>query len=193
LLSGRAPEVVPEGRIPAAVLVPLHWGPDGLEVWAIRRTDGLRHHAREIAFPGGKPESQDLNLEQTALREAEEELGVARRRLHILGRLRSVPTATSRFLLYPFLATIEAGAEPRPNPAEVAELIRTPLLAFFDGRVGYRAVRLGGGRLSPIFDFRSASMYGASAHVLLEVLQLHADCHGLRLPRPGLTDVIPWQ
>ncbi len=184
---------MPEGRIPAAVLAPLHWGPEGLEVWAIRRPDGLRYHAREIAFPGGKPEPQDRDLEQTALREAEEELGVARRRLRILGRLQSVPTATSRFILHPFLATVERGDEPRINPAEVAELIRTPLLAFFAGQVGYRAVQLGDGRLSPIFDFGSASMYGASAHILLEVLQLHADSHGLRLPEPGLTDVIPWQ
>src|SRR5690242_14526886 len=66
------------GRIQAAVSVPLHRGGRGLEVWAIKRTDGLRHHAREIAFPGGQRDDGDRDLRDTALRELEEELGIDR-------------------------------------------------------------------------------------------------------------------
>jgi len=92
--------------------VPLYAGARGLEVWAIKRVDRLRHHAREIAFPGGKPDPGDRDLMDTAFRETEEELGISRDRLHLLGPLAPVPTATSRFTLNPFVALVEAGLTP---------------------------------------------------------------------------------
>jgi len=182
-----------EGRIAAAVCVPLHQGPRGLEVWAIKRVGALRHHAHELAFPGGKREPGDRDLADTALREMEEELAIPRRRLRILGPLAPVPTATSRFTLNPFVAEVAPGAEARPEAAEVAALIRMPLGDFFAGRVPYRAVDLGQGWRSPIFDFEVGSMYGASAHVLEELLLLYAGIAGLAFPEPALTDRIPWQ
>lgn len=173
--------------------MPLYLGPRGLEVWAIKRTDGLRHHAREIAFPGGKPDGLDRDLADTALRETEEELGVPRARLRLLGALAPVPTATSFFTLNPFVALVDGGPAPRPNPGEVAVLIRAPVVDFFSGRLPYRAVDVGQGWRSPIFDFEAGSMYGASAHVLEEMLLVYGEVHGLRLPEPALTDQIPWQ
>src|SRR5207253_1563570 len=116
-----------EGRIPAAVCLPLHDGARGLEVWAIKRMAALRHHAREIAFPGGKPDPGDRDLADTALREMEEELGIARTRLRMLGPLTPVPTATSRFTLNPFVVVVEEAAEAVPDAGEVAALIRMPL------------------------------------------------------------------
>ena len=181
-----------EGREQAAVCVPLHEGPRGLEVWAIKRTGDLRHHAREIAFPGGKRDDGDADLAATALREMEEELGIPRARLRLLGTLPAVPTATSHFTLNPFVAHVERGAVARPHAGEVAVLIRMPFEDFFAGRVPYRAVTLGGGRRSPIFDFEVGSMYGASAHVMEEMLLAYAEVCGLALPEPELTDVIPW-
>jgi 8-oxo-dGTP pyrophosphatase MutT (NUDIX family) len=182
-----------EGRIPAAVCVPLHEGSRGLEVWAIKRMASLRQHAREIAFPGGKPEPGDRDLADTALRETEEELGIPRARLRILGALTPAPTATSRFTLNPFVVSVEDGAEAIPDAGEVAALIRMPVDDFFAGRVPFRAVELGHGRRSPIFDFEVGSMYGASAHVLEELLWVLAELKGLRFPEPALTDEIPWQ
>lgn len=180
------------GRVQAAVCVPLHVGPRGLEVWAIKRTEDLRHHAREIAFPGGKPDDGDADLAATALREMEEELGIPRSCLRVLGALGPVPTATSHFTLNPFVVLVEAGAVARPDAGEVAALIRMPLDDFFAGRVPYRAVGLPGGRRSPIFDFEVGSMYGASAHVMEEMLLVYAEVHGLGFPEPEPTDVIPW-
>ena len=113
--------------------------------------------------------------------------------VQVLGELTPVPTATSRFALHPWLVEIGATVEPRPAPGEVAALIRTPVEDFFAGRVPYRAVTLGGGRLSPIFDFTEGSMYGASAHVLLETLEVYGGLARLRLPEPELTSSIPWQ
>ncbi len=181
-----------DGRVQAAVCVPLHDGAGGLEVWAIKRTEGMRHHAREIAFPGGKRDDGDASLADTALRELEEELGIARDEVVVLGALPPVPTATSRFTLNPLVALVADHAAVRPQAAEVAALIRMPLADFFAGRVPYRAVALAGGLRSPIFDFEVGSMYGASAHVLEDVLRAWAAVRGLRFPEPELTDRIPW-
>jgi 8-oxo-dGTP pyrophosphatase MutT (NUDIX family) len=169
------------------VAVPVQAG----EIWCIKRPDGLRHHAREIAFPGGKPELADPDLQAAALRELWEELGIAAGDVTVLGALTPVPTATSRFAVHPFWVAVADGAQPRPAPGEVAALIRTPIGHFFDGTVPYRAVDLGEYE-SPIFDFDEGSMYGASAHVLLEALEIYAAVAGESLPQPVLTTSIPW-
>lgn len=190
--AAHAPRWPLEGRIAAAVSVPLASGPEGLEVWFIKRPDGLRHHAREMAFPGGKPDPDDKDLLDTALRETEEELGVPRALLTPLGMLSPTPTATSLFTLHPYVVSVSPDADPVPAPDEVAALVRMPVEPYFGGRVGYRAVRFGG-HLSPIFDFDQGSMYGASAHVLLELLDLYAEVRGLAPRDPSITKEIPWQ
>ena len=182
------------GRVAAGVAVPLHPGGRGLEALMIKRPGTMRHHAREVAFPGGRPEAADGgDLLQTALRETEEELGLARADLTPLGALSPVPTATSTFLLHPYAVAVARHAQAVPHPGEVDALIRMPLDDFLEGRVPFRAIALGGHRLSPIFDFDAGSMYGASAHVLEELLTVYAAVRGLPLPEPVLTDRIPWQ
>src|SRR5215510_13532558 len=194
-IAARPPPTSPwpmGGRIEAAVCVPLHFGRRGLEIWAIKRTDGMRHHAREIAFPGGKPDAGDQDLADTALREMQEELGIGRDQVRVLGALAPVPTATSRFTLNPFVSLVSDGAVARPHAGEVAVLIRMVVADFFAWRVPFRAVDLGQGRRSPIFDFEVGSMYGASAHVMEETLQAYAEAHGLQMPEPTPTQDIPW-
>ena len=178
-------------RIEAAVCLPLRDGPAGIEVWAIKRPDGLRHHSREIAFPGGKSDPEDADLMATALRETEEEIGIPRSRLRGLGPLTPVPTATSRFTLNPFVAAVAPGDEPRPNPGEVDVLITIRLEDFFAGAIPYMAIDVGS-YLSPIFGFDAGHMYGATAHVLLELLDLYADVAGLTAPKPVMTRDVPW-
>jgi 8-oxo-dGTP pyrophosphatase MutT (NUDIX family) len=179
-------------RIQAAVCLPLRDTEEGVTVWCIRRPDGLRHHSREMAFPGGKRDPEDADLDATALRETEEELGIPRSRLRLLGRLAAVPTATSLFTLNPVVAEVLPGGEPRPAPEEVAELVTMRLEDFFTGRIPYQAVDLGH-YLSPIFHFEAGAMYGATAHVLLELLTLYGTICDLPLPVPELTTKVPWQ
>jgi 8-oxo-dGTP pyrophosphatase MutT (NUDIX family) len=152
----------------------------------------MRHHAREIAFPGGKRDEGDLDLRDTALRELAEELGVGRAHTRVLTAMHPVPTATSRFTLNPFLVLVAEDVVVRPQAGEVAAVIRMPLEDFFAGRVPYRAVELGPGRRSPIFEFPIGSMYGATAHVLDELLRAAAEVRGVPFPEPRLTDRIPW-
>jgi 8-oxo-dGTP pyrophosphatase MutT (NUDIX family) len=185
--DGSGPE-----RIQAAVCLPLRDTDEGVTVWCIRRPDGLRDHSREMAFPGGKRDPEDADLDATALRETEEELGIPRARLRLLGRLASVPTATSLFTLNPVVAEVLPGGDPRPAPEEVAELVTLPLEDFFTGRLPYEAVDLGQ-YLSPIFHFEVGAMYGATAHVLLELLTLYGTVCDLKMPTPKLTASVPWQ
>ncbi|HEX6547926.1 MAG TPA: CoA pyrophosphatase [Candidatus Dormibacteraeota bacterium] len=181
-----------EGRTSAGVAVPLHDGGAGAEVLMIKRTDTMRHHAREVAFPGGRADPEDRDLLETALRETHEELALAREDLEVLGALSPVPTATSHYLLHPFLVVVAPHAQADPHPGEVEAVIRMPVADFFAGRVSYRAVHFGDWD-SPIFDFEVGSMYGASAHVLEELLSIYAEVTGWPMPRPVLTDRIPWQ
>jgi 8-oxo-dGTP pyrophosphatase MutT (NUDIX family) len=179
-----------EGRVSAAVCVPLHAGARGLEVLMIKRPGTMRQHAREVAFPGGRPEPGDLDLLDTALRETWEELALDREDLEPLGPLSPVPTATSTYLLHPFVVAVREGAEAVPHAGEVDVLIRMPVADFFARRIGYRSVA---GWNSPIFDFDVGSMYGASAHILEELLVLYAAASGQQMPPAALTDEIPWQ
>jgi 8-oxo-dGTP pyrophosphatase MutT (NUDIX family) len=178
-------------RIQAAVCLPIRDTAEGVACWFIRRPDGLRHHSREMAFAGGKRDPADADLTATALRETEEELGVPRTHLRLLGRLAAVPTATSLFTLNPIVAEVLPGIEPNPAVDEVAELVSFPLEDFFLGRVRYQAIDLGR-HLSPIFHFEAGAMYGATAHILLELLELYGAISELEAPRPELTTSVPW-
>ena len=90
------------------------------------------------------------------------------------------------------MVAVRPGARAVPHPGEVDVLIVMPVRDFFEGRVGYHAVSFGEWH-SPIFDFDVGSMYGASAHILEELLMLYARTTGLQMPVPALTDRIPWQ
>ena len=180
------------GRVSAGVTVPLHPGSRGLEVLMIKRPGSMRHHARDVAFPGGRPEPEDEDLLATALRETVEELGLSRADLRPLGTMSPVPTATSTYLLHPFLVAVTPHAQAVPHPGEVDVLIRMPIEDFFAGLVSFRAVFFGT-HWSPIFDFDAGSMYGASAHILEDLLELYGEVRGLPMPEPIPTHEIPWQ
>jgi 8-oxo-dGTP pyrophosphatase MutT (NUDIX family) len=111
---------------PAAVLVPLVERPEGLTVLLTQRTDHLRDHAGQISFPGGGSEPHDESAAATALREAEEEVGLARGHVQVAGELPVYRTVTG-FHVTPVLAMVRAPFELRLDPFEVAEAFEVPL------------------------------------------------------------------
>jgi 8-oxo-dGTP pyrophosphatase MutT (NUDIX family) len=183
-----------KGRIDAAVVVPVQPAGDDLLIWLTKRQNGMRHHSGEVSFPGGKHEPADPTLLDTALRELEEEVGVSPPQAQLLGGFCPVPTATSPFLLHPFVVALSPGQEARPSPREVAQVVRLSLDAVLGGRVPYRAVKLGDHR-SPIFDLggSTGSVYGATAYVLEDVLRRAALIVHRALPEPSPTEEIPWK
>jgi 8-oxo-dGTP pyrophosphatase MutT (NUDIX family) len=180
-----------EGKVPGAVCLPLREGPQGVLLWAIKRPAGSRHHSGELAFPGGKPDPEDGSLLDTALREMEEELGIARHEARLLGNLVPVPTATSHFYLHPFVVELRPNVRARPSAAEVAALITMRLEDFFAGKVPYSALDVGT-YTSPIFGFAEGQMYGATAHILEELLEVYAGVAGVAMPSPERATRIPW-
>jgi 8-oxo-dGTP pyrophosphatase MutT (NUDIX family) len=113
----------------SAVLAPLFEHQGDAHVWLLKRPETLRSHAGQIAFPGGKYEPQDPTLEHTALREAEEEVGLTRGDVQVLGPLDTIVTGTG-FVISPYVGWVRADFVPTPNPGEVARIFHVPLRTF---------------------------------------------------------------
>ncbi len=128
------PEVkLAENRVlrPAAVLIAVQDTAAGPQVILTQRASSLKHHAGQIAFPGGKRDEGDVSLEDTALREADEEIGLAPDNVQILGRLPAHETVTG-FTVTPILGLVRATYIPKPDHGEVAEVFTAPLAHVTD-------------------------------------------------------------
>lgn len=110
----------------AAVLVPLVAHEAGVRVLLTRRTEHLRDHAGQISFPGGRVEPGDADAVATALREAEEEVGLEPQQVDVIGALPAYTTVT-RFVVTPVVALVQPGHALRLDPFEVAEAFEVPL------------------------------------------------------------------
>lgn len=116
---------------PAAVLFPIVVRDTGHTVMLTQRTAHLRDHAGQISFPGGRVEADDLSPTHTALRETEEEVGLSRERVEILGFLPEYRTGTG-FRVTPVVGLVHPPFELQPDPFEVAEVFEVPLAFLLD-------------------------------------------------------------
>jgi 8-oxo-dGTP pyrophosphatase MutT (NUDIX family) len=126
------------GRTKAAVLVPLYVERGDLHAVFTRRRHDLRSHAGEISFPGGRRDAGEA-LQVTALREAEEEIGLPREHVEIVGALEPTPTVATSYAVYPFVGLIEPGFEWVPSAQEVDEVLE---LRLCDLRAAHSRTRL---------------------------------------------------
>lgn len=127
LSSGESEEGVPDGLlIPAAVLIPLVLRPTGITVLLTQRTAHLRDHAGQVSFPGGRSEAHDADAAATALREAEEEVGLAAAQVEVLGCLPDYRTGTG-FSVTPVVGLVHPPLNLRLDDFEVAEVFEPPL------------------------------------------------------------------
>lgn len=157
---------------PAAVLVGIVERAEAWQVLLTRRTDSLRHHAGQISFPGGRIEDSDADPVGAALREAQEEVGLAAESVQALGYLDPFVTITG-FHVFPVVARIAAEFVPRIDPAEVAEAFEVPFDFLMDaGNAKQLEVEYRGGRRS-LLEFRYADyrIWGATAAMLVNFRQ----------------------
>jgi 8-oxo-dGTP pyrophosphatase MutT (NUDIX family) len=156
--------------IRAAVLVGLVEQPEGLTVLLTRRSDSLPHHAGQISFPGGCIEAQDTDATAAALREAQEEIGLASGTVEIVGRLDTYVTRTG-FEVTPIVGLVTPPLALRPDPTEVAEAFETPLDFLLDRANHRRDSREFGGTLRHFYAMPWGRHYiwGATAGMLVNL------------------------
>src|SRR4051794_34549302 len=158
------------GRIDAAVLVPVYEYEGSLHAVFTRRRDDLRRHAGEISFPGGRQDIEEEDLRDTALREAEEEIGLPQDAVQIVGALTPTPTVVTNYAIYPFVGVIEPGHRWLPSAAEVAEVLELSLpelkAAHERKRLGRRGVPFRPG----VFPADGQVIWGATARILSDLL-----------------------
>ena len=156
-----------ESLIAAAVLVPLVEREPGLTVLLTQRTDHLRDHPGQISFPGGRLAAGDETPLAAALRETNEELGIAAELVEVAGYLPPHPVITG-FALTPVVGFLPASIVLIPDPIEVAEVFEVPLDFILDPVNATPAVRRLGGIDLPVCEYRYGSrrIWGATAAIL---------------------------
>lgn len=157
----------------AAVLVPLVNRPDGLQLLFTQRTPHLEDHAGQISFPGGRVEADDASREETALRETEEEVGLARGRVAVLGRLPEY-AIPSGFRITPVVGWIEPPLALKPDPFEVADVFEAPLAHFLAaGHYQRREYRFRGRhRHYMAVPYEGRYIWGATAGMLYDLCRM---------------------
>jgi 8-oxo-dGTP pyrophosphatase MutT (NUDIX family) len=131
IITGRQRQSLPlEKKRLAAVLVPLYMEGGGLQILLIKRTEHVKTHQGQIAFPGGTWHPGDANPIATALREAHEEMGIRPADVEVLGELDDTSTATSNFLITPVVGFIPSPYPFQIETGEIADLLSLSLRPF---------------------------------------------------------------
>ena len=151
----------------AAVMLPLVPRSEGVQVLLTQRTAHLSDHAGQISFPGGRVEAEDRTREETALRETEEEIGLARAHVNVLGRLPEYEIP-SGFRITPVVGWIEPPFELKLDAFEVAAVFEAPLEHFLDlARYQRREYRFRGRhRHYMAIPYQGRYIWGATAAML---------------------------
>lgn len=153
----------------AAVLVPIVHGTEPGVLLTVR-TAHLRAHAGQVAFPGGRIESEDASPEAAALREAQEEIGLEARDVELAGRLPDYVTGTG-YLITPVVGLLPGGLVMRPSADEVASIFTLPMATLLDPAAPERRSRLFRGRERHFWVWPHAEHYiwGATAAILVHL------------------------
>lgn len=126
------PAIIPENAKPSAVLILLFPKQDETHILFIKRVEDGRAHSGQIAFPGGKQDKTDADLKATALREAQEEVGLMSEQLAIAGALTTLYIPVSNFNVYPFIAFANEQQSYNINHSEIAYTLEIPLRELMD-------------------------------------------------------------
>jgi 8-oxo-dGTP pyrophosphatase MutT (NUDIX family) len=174
----RQQEISKAGGKPAAVLLLVVNHPGDPTVIFTQRTAHLADHAGQISFPGGRCEECDESPEETALREAEEEVGIERDRVEILGRLPEYHTSTG-YRVTPIVGWAEPPLTYRPDPHEVADVFEVPLAFLLDsGNHRYESAFFKGRmRKYWAMPYGERFIWGATAGMLVTF-------HRILIPKP---------
>jgi 8-oxo-dGTP pyrophosphatase MutT (NUDIX family) len=147
--------------------------PSGVRIIFTRRTDALTSHAGQVSFPGGRIDPTDHGPAAAALREMQEEMGVAPTRISVIGRIDEIITVTG-YHITPIVGTLPPDTQFEPNPLEVARVLSVPLDALLDASRWQPDEREWKGQVMRLwkFPFEDDLIWGATAQMLRQFMEL---------------------
>ena len=160
----------------SAVLVPVFFKTGQYHLLFIQRTERVKYHKGQISFPGGAYEKRDGLIYNTSLREAEEEIGLARKDVQVLGELDDVLTATSNYIISPFVGLIPYPYDFIPDKWETEELLEVPIAdlldknCFSEGITEYNGLEVE----TYFYQHGGRSIWGATAKILKQFLEIYS-------------------
>ena len=157
----------------AGVLVPIFERDGELSVLLTRRSAELKHHAGQVSFPGGRMEEDDPNVEATALRETDEEVGIPAQHISVVGYLRPLPTITG-YAVTPVVGLVESGVELSIDRTEVEYTFEVPLPFLLDSGNDIRGEWTTYDRRVPMVEFHweGERIWGATAFMILSLRKI---------------------
>ena len=163
-----------EGLVPAAVLLPLLLRPDGLRVLFTKRSEHVAHHKGQISFPGGTVDAGDQSRLHTALREAQEEIGLAPESVEILGSLDDLETVVTGFVVTPFVGVVSSPFTYLPDGEEIERVIEVPLSVLLDPANFRVESWMRNGKPHPVYVYtcNDEVIWGLTAAILKQLLDL---------------------
>lgn len=173
LNSKRKKPPVITGFTPSAVLVPIVLAKSNPHLLFTKRTDRVRDHKNQISFPGGVREKGDHNLQFTALRETQEELGLDPQGVEVLGELDDIYTPTG-YRITPFVGLISSPPAWVPNPGEIQEIIEVPLIHLLNPKnMKVEKSEFFSQEFDmPYFYFKKHTIWGATGRITRELIQI---------------------
>jgi 8-oxo-dGTP pyrophosphatase MutT (NUDIX family) len=167
---------VPENHKKASVLALFYPKNSEWHLALMQRPESPYAHSRQVSFPGGGAEEHDLDEAETALRETEEEFGIPKAKIEILGRLTHVYIPVSNYLVHPFIGFLIEEPEFFPDSNEVEEIVEVPISQLLDPTNRKRKeIEIHGGVILqdvPYFHLSDKVIWGATAMMLGELTEL---------------------
>jgi len=162
------------GLVPSAVLVPIYCQQEQYCVLFTQRTERMKEHKGQISFPGGARQEGDKTLLDTALRESAEEIGLAPGEVVVLGELDDALTATSNYVISPFVGVIPWPYKFKVDGWETEDIIEVPISALMDKCSRRQETEVIGGReiTSYFYHYQGKIIWGATARILHQFLEI---------------------
>ena len=174
--------IVDSSRVPAAVLLPIYHKQGQYYILFAKRTDKVKEHKGQIAFPGGTYEERDGTLLSTVLRECSEEIGLKAEVVELLGELDDTTTTGSNYIVSPFVAFIPWPYPFKIDPWEAEEIIEVPISALLDKSNLHQENENINGEVvtSYSYHYQGRVIWGATARILNQFLEIFAQAIGNR-------------
>lgn len=184
LLSRREPGLIENSAgfcRHGVVLIPLFRAGETYKILFTKRTDTVEVHKGQMSFPGGRIDDGDRSLLDTALRESEEEIGLMREAVTVLGRIDDACTLSSNYIIHAFVGLIPYPYPFRPNAGEVERVIEVPLRLFFEGEEILPVEYEGRVYQNFAYTFDGEVIWGATARVMRNFVEILS---ALQEPKP---------